>query len=77
MSQVVSQFRCACAFVTQIARIVMPGVTRSEMNMPHEFVAVTVAQVEPTSTSRDGCGNKKNARRGSRQRLVQLVSPLN
>ena len=39
----------------------MSGVTRPEMNMHHVFVAVTVrvAQIEPTSTSRNDCGNKK------------------
>ena len=54
-------FGLAFAFSTQVPRnVVMCSVTYPEMNMSRNvFVVVTVAQVEPTSTSRNVCGNEK------------------
>ena len=61
----------------------LPSVTCPEMNIMMSRSQSPLHEVEPTSTSRNGCGNKKIARRVhfracyTRQRFVQRVSQQN
>ena len=77
----------SCNFVARLRHKLhgsLPGVTQPEMIMSRNVLLQSpLHEVEPTSTSRNGCGNNKIARHVhfracyTRQRFVQLVSQQN